>query len=142
MSDTPLYDQLVNERLGRGPTEFEGHDTWDESEEARVAFERGAAQARTQAEQGAGPERTEAGKLPPAAKQGPDKQDPEKHDPEKQSLEKGPERKQLGQQPAREQSVPGQKQDEGQAAAEPANAKAKAEGLTGDRAPGQPLTPA
>jgi hypothetical protein len=50
MSDTPLYDQLVNERLGRGPSEFEGHDTWDESEEAKAAYTRGVAQARAQAQ--------------------------------------------------------------------------------------------
>jgi hypothetical protein len=50
MSDTPLYDQLVNERLGRGPSEFEGHDTWDESEEAKAAYARGVAQARAQAQ--------------------------------------------------------------------------------------------
>lgn len=50
MSDTPLYDQLVNERLGRGPAEFEGHDTWDQSAEARAAYARGVAEgkARTQ----------------------------------------------------------------------------------------------
>ncbi|MBE1603521.1 hypothetical protein [Actinopolymorpha pittospori] len=50
MSDTPLYDQLINERLGRGPSEFDGHDTWDESEEAKAAYARGVAQARAQAQ--------------------------------------------------------------------------------------------
>ncbi|MGW0232088.1 hypothetical protein ACWDWO_27580 [Actinopolymorpha singaporensis] len=46
MSDTPLYDRLVDERLGRAPHEFDGYDTWDDSEEARAAFERGVAEAR------------------------------------------------------------------------------------------------
>lgn len=46
MSDTPVYDQLIAERLGRGPTEFEGHDTWDESEEAAEAYARGVAEAK------------------------------------------------------------------------------------------------
>lgn len=46
MSDTPIYDQLIAERLGRGPTEFEGHDCWEESEDARRAYERGVGEAR------------------------------------------------------------------------------------------------
>ncbi|MET9019098.1 hypothetical protein ABZV93_03860 [Actinopolymorpha sp. NPDC004070] len=46
MSDTPMYDRLVDERLGRAPHEFEGYHTWDDSEEARAAFDRGAAEAR------------------------------------------------------------------------------------------------
>ncbi|GAA2760212.1 hypothetical protein [Actinopolymorpha rutila] len=45
MSDTPMYDRLVDERLGRAPHEFDGYETWDDSEEARAAFERGAAEA-------------------------------------------------------------------------------------------------
>lgn len=45
MSETPLYDQLIAERRGRGPAEFEGHDTWDESEEAQAAHARGVAEA-------------------------------------------------------------------------------------------------
>ncbi len=49
MSDTPLYDSLIAERLGRGPTEFEGHDTWDESEEAQAAYDRGVADAESTA---------------------------------------------------------------------------------------------
>ncbi|MGW0230847.1 hypothetical protein ACWDWO_21250 [Actinopolymorpha singaporensis] len=89
MSDTPLYDQLVNERLGRGPSEFEGHDTWDDSEEARAAFERGAAQARALEERAAGPEQTDTGKQSTA----------------KPGLEKAPDRKQLEQQPVGEQQT-------------------------------------
>jgi hypothetical protein len=42
---TPEWDQLIAERGGRGPTEFEGHDTWDDSEEARQAYARGVAEA-------------------------------------------------------------------------------------------------
>jgi len=45
MTDTPIYDRLIAERLGRGPTEFEGHDVWEESTEARRAYERGVAEA-------------------------------------------------------------------------------------------------
>lgn len=45
MSETPIYDQLISERLGRGPSEFEGHDTWDESDEAKQAYARGVAEA-------------------------------------------------------------------------------------------------
>ncbi len=45
MSETPIYDGLVAERLGRGPAEFEGHDLWDESDEARDAYARGVAAA-------------------------------------------------------------------------------------------------
>ncbi|MFD2078267.1 hypothetical protein SAMN05421678_114192 [Actinopolymorpha cephalotaxi] len=45
MSDTPTYDKLVDERLGRAPHEFDGYDSWDQSEEARAAFDRGAAEA-------------------------------------------------------------------------------------------------
>lgn len=45
MSDTPIYDQLITERSGRGPAQFEGHDSWDESEEAAQAFARGVAEA-------------------------------------------------------------------------------------------------
>ena len=82
MSDTPLYDQLVNERLGRGPSEFEGHDAWDESEEARAAFERGVAQARALEERGADSEQANPTKPSTAAKPG---------------LEKAPDRKQLEQ---------------------------------------------
>jgi hypothetical protein len=45
-SETPLYDELIAERLGRGPTEFEGHEAWDDSEEAREAYARGVAEAK------------------------------------------------------------------------------------------------
>lgn len=45
MSETPIFDQLISERLGRGPTEFEGHDAWDDSEAAREAFARGVAES-------------------------------------------------------------------------------------------------
>lgn len=45
MSETPIYDQLITERLGRGPAQFEGHDGWEESEEAAQAFARGVAEA-------------------------------------------------------------------------------------------------
>ncbi|HEY8454634.1 MAG TPA: hypothetical protein VIL34_03495 [Actinopolymorphaceae bacterium] len=45
MTETPIYDQLIAERLGRGPAEFEGHETWDESEEATEAYARGVAEA-------------------------------------------------------------------------------------------------
>jgi hypothetical protein len=45
MSETPIYDQLISERLGRGPTEFEGHDTWDDSEAALEAYARGVAES-------------------------------------------------------------------------------------------------
>jgi hypothetical protein len=44
-SETPLYDQLIAERSGRGPAEFEGHESWDDSEEAREAYARGVAEA-------------------------------------------------------------------------------------------------
>ncbi len=120
MSDTPLYDQLVNERLGRGPSEFQGHDEWDDSEEARAAFERGVEQAHTLEKQSAASEKADSEKQPTgAAKPGTD----EKPGPEK---------------------VSGPEQDEGQAVAEPATAKAKgkAKGPTGDRSPGKPLAPA
>jgi len=46
LSETPLYDQLIAERLGRGPTEFEGHENWDASEEATTAYARGVAEAK------------------------------------------------------------------------------------------------
>ncbi|MGH3490567.1 MAG: hypothetical protein ACRDP8_21980 [Actinopolymorphaceae bacterium] len=42
---TPEWDLLIAERGGRGPTEFDGHDTWDDSEEARQAYARGVAEA-------------------------------------------------------------------------------------------------
>jgi hypothetical protein len=45
MSDTPIYDQLIYERGGRDPTEFEGHDSWDDSEAAREAYARGVAES-------------------------------------------------------------------------------------------------
>ncbi|MEQ7124322.1 hypothetical protein ABN034_07325 [Actinopolymorpha sp. B11F2] len=51
MSETPVYDQLIAERLGRGPTEFEGHDQWDESDEATEAYARGVAEAEATWEQ-------------------------------------------------------------------------------------------
>ncbi len=57
MSDTPMYDRLVDERLGRAPHEFEGHETWESSEEARAAFDKGAAEAR-RAQPGALPSAT------------------------------------------------------------------------------------
>ncbi|MFD2083158.1 hypothetical protein SAMN05421678_103238 [Actinopolymorpha cephalotaxi] len=74
MNDTPLYDQLVNERLGRGPSEFEGHDTWDDSEEARAAFERGAAHARTRQEEGAGADQADSEEPAAEPKSGVDEQ--------------------------------------------------------------------
>ncbi|NYH92735.1 hypothetical protein [Actinopolymorpha rutila] len=124
MSDTPLYDQLVNERLGRGPSEFEGHDEWDDSEEARAAFERGVAQAHTLGEQSAGSE--PAGSVEPSAQAKP-------------GLENGPDRKQLEQQPVREQQpLPGQKQDEGQSGGGSASTNEPRE----KRTPGKPLAPA
>lgn len=45
LSETPLYDQLIAERSGRGPAEFEGHENWDDSEEAAAAYARGVAEA-------------------------------------------------------------------------------------------------
>jgi hypothetical protein len=42
---TPEWDLLIAERGGRGPTEFDGHDTWDDSEEAQQAYARGVAEA-------------------------------------------------------------------------------------------------
>ncbi|HZC26851.1 MAG TPA: hypothetical protein VE287_07495 [Actinopolymorphaceae bacterium] len=45
MGDTPIYDRLIAERRGRGPAEFEGHDRWEESWEARQAYARGVAEA-------------------------------------------------------------------------------------------------
>jgi hypothetical protein len=51
MSETPVYDQMIAERLGRGPTEFEGNDHWDESDEAAEAYARGVAEAEATWEQ-------------------------------------------------------------------------------------------
>jgi hypothetical protein len=45
MSDTPIYDELIAERHGRQPSDFDGHDAWDESDEARQAYARGVAEA-------------------------------------------------------------------------------------------------
>lgn len=45
-TETPVYDGLIAERLGRGPSEFEGHEDWDNSEEAREAYARGVADAK------------------------------------------------------------------------------------------------
>ncbi|HZC27785.1 MAG TPA: hypothetical protein VE287_12225 [Actinopolymorphaceae bacterium] len=45
-TETPEYDGLIAERLGRGPSEFEGHEDWDNSEEAREAYARGVAEAK------------------------------------------------------------------------------------------------
>lgn len=39
--DNPIEDQLVAERKGRTELQFEGWDTWDESEEAKEHYERG-----------------------------------------------------------------------------------------------------
>ncbi|MET9019684.1 hypothetical protein ABZV93_06865 [Actinopolymorpha sp. NPDC004070] len=129
MSDTPLYDQLVNERLGRGPSEFEGHDTWDDSEEARAAFERGVAHARTQQGRADGPEQGDPAK--PSAEATPAAD-------ERTGAEKGADRKQFEQPAGEQQQVPGQKQDEGRPAAKPESAKEP----QGKPTPGKPLTPA
>jgi hypothetical protein len=45
-TDTPVYDGLIAERLGREPSEFEGHEDWDNSDEAREAYARGVAEAK------------------------------------------------------------------------------------------------
>jgi hypothetical protein len=39
--ETPIWDSMVAERGGRGPAEFEGHESWDDSEEAWAAIARG-----------------------------------------------------------------------------------------------------
>jgi hypothetical protein len=49
--ETPEYDRLIAERLGRSPAEFEGHENWDTSEEAAQAFARGVAEAERTAEE-------------------------------------------------------------------------------------------
>jgi hypothetical protein len=49
--ETPEYDRLIAERLGRGPGEFEGHENWDTSEEAAQAYARGVAEAERTSEQ-------------------------------------------------------------------------------------------
>ena len=41
----PIWDQMIAERGGRGPAEFEGHETWDDSDEAKEAEARGRAEA-------------------------------------------------------------------------------------------------
>lgn len=41
----PIWDALQAERGGRAPAEFEGHEDWDQGEEARQAEERGRAEA-------------------------------------------------------------------------------------------------
>ncbi len=46
---TPVWDQLIADRGGRGPAEFEGHDAWDTSEEAAQAYARGVAEAQATA---------------------------------------------------------------------------------------------
>lgn len=38
---TPIWDQMMEERNGREPHEFEGHEEWDSSEEAAAAYARG-----------------------------------------------------------------------------------------------------
>lgn len=43
--DTPIYDELIRERGGREPHQFEGHEEWDDSEEAAAAYQRGVAEA-------------------------------------------------------------------------------------------------
>ncbi len=48
--ETPEYDRLIAERLGRGPAEFEGHENWDTCEEAAQAYARGVAEAERTAE--------------------------------------------------------------------------------------------
>jgi hypothetical protein len=48
---TPVWDELISERGGRGPTEFDGHQSWDDSEEARAAYDRGVAEAAATAEE-------------------------------------------------------------------------------------------
>lgn len=73
--ETPEWDRLVADRLGRGPTEFEGYESWDDSDEAKAAYARGVAEAEatkdafwgrvTPGEQKA-PETPDADKAPPA----------------------------------------------------------------------------
>lgn len=46
LDETPEWDRLIAERDGRGPTEFEGHESWDDSEQAREAYDRGVAAAK------------------------------------------------------------------------------------------------
>jgi hypothetical protein len=41
----PIWDQMMAERGGREPHQFEGHEEWDSSQEAKEAFERGVLQA-------------------------------------------------------------------------------------------------
>lgn len=40
-----VYDEIIRERDGRNPHQFPGWDTWDETDEAKNAFERGLAEA-------------------------------------------------------------------------------------------------
>lgn len=46
----PIWDAMIAERDGRGPAEFEGHETWDDSDEATEAEARGRAEADATAE--------------------------------------------------------------------------------------------
>jgi hypothetical protein len=46
----PIWDALIAERDGRLPHEFEGHETWEDSEEAKTAEARGRAEAEATAE--------------------------------------------------------------------------------------------
>lgn len=39
--DCPIWDALIAERDGREPHQFVGWDAWDESEEAKAAYQRG-----------------------------------------------------------------------------------------------------
>ena len=41
----PIWDALIAERGGRGPAEFEGHECWEDSEEAVAAVARGEKEA-------------------------------------------------------------------------------------------------
>ncbi len=50
-SGTPVWDGLIADRGGRGPTEFEGSESWDDSEEAREAYAKGVAEAAASAEE-------------------------------------------------------------------------------------------
>lgn len=39
--DCPIWDALIAERDGREPAQFEGFAEWDDSEEAKAAYQRG-----------------------------------------------------------------------------------------------------
>lgn len=39
--DCPIWDALIAERGGREPAQFIGWDTWEDSDEAKEAYQRG-----------------------------------------------------------------------------------------------------